>query len=66
MRNRPATSSPNADSESPRKILEGIALGERAFIEGRVISHDDARARLERWLDESDDSAQKPVHRTGN
>lgn len=33
------------------KILEGIARGERAIQEGRVVSHADARRRLKRWLD---------------
>lgn len=52
MRNRPATSSANANSESSRKILEGIAVGERAFADGRVVTHDDAQMRLKRWLKE--------------
>lgn len=30
--------------------LEGIARGERAFAEGRVISHTAAKRRLSRWL----------------
>ncbi|WP_437590559.1 type II toxin-antitoxin system Phd/YefM family antitoxin [Sorangium sp. So ce1000] len=34
------------------ELLEGIARGERAFSEGRVASHDEAKARLGRWLDE--------------
>lgn len=34
------------------EILEGIARGERALSEGRVASHDEAKARLDRWLDE--------------
>lgn len=31
-------------------ILEGIARGEMAVSEGRVIAHADARSRLSRWL----------------
>lgn len=31
-------------------ILEGIARGERAFAEGRVVSHEHAKRRLGRWL----------------
>lgn len=31
-------------------ILEGIARGEMALAEGRFVSHDEAKARLGRWL----------------
>lgn len=31
-------------------VLEGIARGEQAVAEGRVVSHDQVRARLARWL----------------
>ena len=31
-------------------ILEGIARGERAIEEGRVVSHAEARRRMARWL----------------
>lgn len=31
-------------------LLEGIARGERAIEEGRVVSHQEARRRLRRWL----------------
>jgi prevent-host-death family protein len=31
-------------------VLEGIARGELAFAEGRVVTHEDARKRLSRWL----------------
>lgn len=31
-------------------ILEGIARGEMAAAEGRVVSHDEAKSRLARWL----------------
>jgi prevent-host-death family protein len=31
-------------------ILEGIARGERAVEDGRVVSHDEARKRMARWL----------------
>src|SRR5437762_2016827 len=32
-------------------ILEDIALGKRDVAEGRVVSHEEARRRLGRWLD---------------
>jgi PHD/YefM family antitoxin component YafN of YafNO toxin-antitoxin module len=32
------------------EILEGIARGERALEEGRVVSHAEAKKRLARWL----------------
>ncbi len=31
-------------------ILEGIARGEQAVADGRVATHDQAKARLARWL----------------
>ena len=31
-------------------ILEGIARGEMAVADGRVVEHDQAKARLSRWL----------------
>jgi len=31
-------------------ILEGIARGERAVEEGRVLSHQDAKGQMEKWL----------------
>ena len=31
-------------------LLEGIARGEMAIAEGRVVSHADARQRMARWL----------------
>lgn len=31
-------------------ILEGIARGERAVLEGRTLTHAEARERLGRWL----------------
>lgn len=33
-------------------VLEGIARGDRAFADGRIVSHADAKKRLSRWLDE--------------
>ena len=33
------------------ELLEGIALGEKAIIEGRTVNHDDAKKRLGRWLE---------------
>jgi len=32
------------------KILEGIAQGERAILEKRTVSHDEAKRRLSKWL----------------
>jgi len=32
------------------KLLEGIARGERAIEEGRVVSHKEAESRMSRWL----------------
>ncbi len=32
------------------ELLEGIAKGERAYAEGRVVSHGQAKKRLSRWL----------------
>lgn len=32
------------------EILEGIAQGERAIEEGRVVSHAEAKKRMARWL----------------
>ena len=37
--------------ESRIRLLEGIAKGEKAAFDGRVISHEDARTRMSRWLD---------------
>jgi predicted transcriptional regulator len=31
-------------------VLEGIARGEMAVVEGRVVTHAEAKARLARWL----------------
>ncbi len=32
------------------KILEGIAKGERAILEGRTLSHADAKEKFKKWL----------------
>jgi len=32
------------------KLLEGIARGERAIEEGRIVSHEEAKSRMSRWL----------------
>lgn len=32
------------------KLLEGIARGERAVEEGRTLTHEQAKERLNRWL----------------
>jgi predicted transcriptional regulator len=31
-------------------ILEGIARGERAIEQGRIVSHAEAKKRMARWL----------------
>jgi prevent-host-death family protein len=31
-------------------VLEGIARGEMALAEGRVVTHEQAKARMARWL----------------
>lgn len=31
-------------------ILEGIAKGERAIIEGKTISHEEAQGKMRKWL----------------
>lgn len=33
------------------KILEGIARGERAILENRVVKHSDAKKKMKKWLD---------------
>jgi len=37
--------------ESRLQLLEGIAKGEKAIFDGRIVSHEDARVRMSRWLD---------------
>lgn len=32
------------------QILEGIARGERAILENRVYSHDEAKEKMKKWL----------------
>jgi len=32
------------------KILEGIARGERAVLENRVLTHADAKQKMKKWL----------------
>ena len=36
--------------ESRIQLLEGIAKGEKAIQEGRIVSHDEAKTRMARWL----------------
>jgi prevent-host-death family protein len=38
------------EQQSRIRILEGIARGERAIQEKRIVTHDQARRRLKRWL----------------
>ncbi len=37
--------------EARIELLEGIAKGEKAIFEGRVVSHEEARIQMSRWLD---------------
>ena len=32
------------------QILEGIARGEKSILENRLLSHEDAKKRLQQWL----------------
>jgi prevent-host-death family protein len=36
--------------QSRMQILEGIARGETAALEGRTLSHDDAKEKMSKWL----------------
>lgn len=36
--------------ESRLSLLEGIARGEKAILENRVLSHEEAKLRMARWL----------------
>ena len=36
--------------ERRMKLLEGLARGEKAFSEGRVMSHAEAKKKMSRWL----------------
>ena len=38
------------DTQRRLAILEGIARGERAIEDGRVVSHAEAKKRMARWL----------------
>jgi prevent-host-death family protein len=38
------------DTQRRIAMLEGIARGERAIEEGRVVSHAEAKKRMARWL----------------
>lgn len=37
--------------ERRMRILEGIARGEKAILEGGTMSHSVAKRRMKRWLD---------------
>jgi prevent-host-death family protein len=37
--------------EARLRLLEGIAKGEKAIQEGRVVSNAEAKQRMSRWLD---------------
>ncbi len=37
--------------ENRMEILEGIARGERAILENRVLKHSDAKKKMKKWLD---------------
>ena len=32
------------------KLLEGIAKGEQAILEGRILTHEKAKKKLKKWL----------------
>lgn len=36
--------------EKKLKLLEGLARGEKAILENRVVSHEEAKKRMTRWL----------------
>ena len=36
--------------QSRLSLLEGLARGEKAILENRVLSHTEAKERMERWL----------------
>ena len=38
------------EQQARMQILEGIARGERAFQQGRTLSHEQAAKRMKRWL----------------
>jgi prevent-host-death family protein len=38
------------EMNSRMKILEGIARGEKAIQDGRVMTHDQAKSKMRRWL----------------
>jgi prevent-host-death family protein len=38
------------DTQRRLAILEGIARGERAVEEGRIVDHSEAKRRMARWL----------------
>jgi len=38
------------DQQARMQILEGIARGERAFQQGRILTHKQAQKRMRRWL----------------
>ncbi|MCC5934408.1 MAG: type II toxin-antitoxin system Phd/YefM family antitoxin [Candidatus Cyclonatronum sp.] len=38
------------DLQQRLKLLEGLARGEKAILEDRVVSHDEAKKRMSRWL----------------
>ena len=38
------------EQQARLQILEGIARGERAFQQGRILSHAQAQKRMKRWL----------------
>ena len=38
------------DQQDRMEIMEGIARGEKALQEKRVVSHEQAKSRMKRWL----------------
>ncbi len=54
VENKPVTElERDREMQDRMALLEGIARGERAILEGRVVSHAAAKQRLRRWLPRS-------------
>lgn len=40
----------NLNYKNKLTISEGLALGEKAILEGRVLTHEEAKKKLKKWL----------------
>lgn len=47
---KPSTYLVDVDEQNRLAILEGLARGERAIFEGKVLSHDEAKNKMSKWL----------------